>query len=91
MQTPNSDNAASPFGKKVADTLDEKKDAAGDKIAGAARTATDAIDTTADYVRERDVKGMLADVRKVVRNNPGPALVTAAALGFLIARILSRK
>jgi hypothetical protein len=29
-------------------------------------------------------------VQKLVKNNPGVALLTAAAVGFLIARTLSR-
>jgi hypothetical protein len=33
---------------------------------------------------------MMADVQRVVKNNPGIALLTAAALGFLIARTFSR-
>jgi ElaB/YqjD/DUF883 family membrane-anchored ribosome-binding protein len=62
----------------------------GDSVKGAARTAADALSSTADYVRENDFKGMLADVQKIVKNNPGPALLTAAVLGFLVARTFSR-
>ena len=36
------------------------------------------------------IKGMAADVQRIVKNNPGPALLAAAALGFLLARTLSR-
>ena len=62
----------------------------GDSVKGAAHTAADALSSTADYVRENDLKGMLADVHKIVKNNPGPALLTAAVLGFLVARTFSR-
>jgi hypothetical protein len=62
----------------------------GEKVAGAAHTAAEAVGTAADYVRENDVETMLADVQRLVKNNPGAALVTAAALGFLIARTFSR-
>jgi ElaB/YqjD/DUF883 family membrane-anchored ribosome-binding protein len=62
----------------------------GDAVKRAARTAADALSSTADYVRENDFKGMLADVKKIVKNNPGPALLTAAVLGFLVARTFSR-
>jgi hypothetical protein len=48
------------------------------------------LSSTADYVRENDFKGMLADVQRIVKNNPGPALVVAAVLGFLVARTFSR-
>jgi hypothetical protein len=33
---------------------------------------------------------MLKDVEGIVRNNPGPAMLAAAAVGFLVARAFSR-
>jgi ElaB/YqjD/DUF883 family membrane-anchored ribosome-binding protein len=33
---------------------------------------------------------MMADIESVVKKNPGPALVVAAAFGFLLGRALSR-
>ena len=62
----------------------------GESVQGVAHSAADALSSTADYVRENDVKSMLADVQKIVKNNPGPALLTAAVLGFLVARTFSR-
>jgi hypothetical protein len=62
----------------------------GEKVANAAHATADAVVVAADYVRENDVKAMLTDVQKLVKNNPGVALLTAAALGFLIARTFSR-
>jgi hypothetical protein len=62
----------------------------GEKVGNAAHTAADAVGTAADYVRHNDLKGMLADMQQIVKNHPGPALLTAAALGFLIARTISR-
>jgi ElaB/YqjD/DUF883 family membrane-anchored ribosome-binding protein len=78
------DSAASRLHQK-ADSLP-----GGESVKGAANAAADALSSTADYVRENDLKGMLADVGKLVKNNPGPALLTAAALGFLVARTFSR-
>ena len=46
--------------------------------------------TAAGYLRDNDLKSMLADVQQLVKRNPGPALLTAAALGFLMARTFSR-
>jgi ElaB/YqjD/DUF883 family membrane-anchored ribosome-binding protein len=76
----------------AASRLHQKADSlpGGESVKGAAHATADALSSTADYVREKDVKGMLADVRKLVKNNPGPALLTAAVLGFLVARTLSR-
>jgi ElaB/YqjD/DUF883 family membrane-anchored ribosome-binding protein len=62
----------------------------GETVANAAHTAANALGSTADYIRENDLKAMMEDVQKLVKNNPGPALLTAAVLGFLIARTFSR-
>jgi ElaB/YqjD/DUF883 family membrane-anchored ribosome-binding protein len=62
----------------------------GDPVKRAAHTAADALSSTADYVRENALKSMLADMQKIVRHNPGPALLTAAVLGFLVARSFAR-
>jgi hypothetical protein len=76
----------------AAAALDGKADSlpGGEQVANAAHVAADAMGTAADYVRDNNLKNMLADVRRIVKNNPGPALLTAAALGFLIARTFSR-
>jgi ElaB/YqjD/DUF883 family membrane-anchored ribosome-binding protein len=78
--------------ESAASTLREKAGTlpGGERVASAARTTADAVGAAADYVRENDLKAMVADVQQVVRNNPGPALLIAAALGFLIARTFSR-
>ena len=76
----------------AANTLHDKADKlpGGEQVASAAHTAADALASTAEYVREHDLKSMVADMQSLVKNNPGPALLTAAALGFLIARTFSR-
>lgn len=87
----NRDAAASGM-DSAASSLHAKADKlpGGEKVAGVAHTAANAMETAAGYVREHDVKSMLADVQKIVKDNPGPALLTAAALGFLLARTFSR-
>ena len=62
----------------------------GENVANAAHATANAVGVAAEYVRQNDLKAMLADVQQLVRNNPGPALLTAAALGFLLARTFSR-
>jgi hypothetical protein len=76
----------------VASTLREKAEAMppGEKVARAAHTAAGAMEKAADYVRDQDVRGMLSDARQGVKNHPGATLLTAAALGFLLARMMSR-
>ena len=77
--------------ESAASALREKADTlAGENVANAAHATADAAGVAADYVREHDFKAMMADVQQLVKNNPGPALLTAAALGFLIARTFSR-
>ena len=78
--------------ESAAGALREKADThpRGEKVAKAAHATADAVGVAADYVRENDVKAMMTDVQKLVKNNPGVALLTAAALGFLIARTFSR-
>jgi hypothetical protein len=77
----------------AASAIHEKADSlpGGERVANAAHTAADALGSTADYLRENDLKGMVADVQRLVKNNPGPALLTAAVLGFLVARTFSRE
>lgn len=76
----------------TASTLREQADRlpGGERVVSAAHSAADAMDTAADYVRDNDLQGILADIRQIARERPGATLLTAAALGFLLARTLSR-
>ncbi len=78
--------------ESAANALREKADTlpGGERVANAAHATANAVSGAADYVRDNDLKTMMADVQQLVRNNPGPALLTAAALGFLIARTFTR-
>jgi ElaB/YqjD/DUF883 family membrane-anchored ribosome-binding protein len=42
------------------------------------------------YVRSRDVNDMLSDAEQTLRDNPVPALVGAAVLGFFVGFLLRR-
>ena len=72
--------------ENVASTLHEK----GERVASAAHSAADAVSYGAEYLRENDVQTMLSDLMEVIRRNPGPSLLGAAALGFMLGRALSR-
>jgi ElaB/YqjD/DUF883 family membrane-anchored ribosome-binding protein len=61
----------------------------GEKVTDLAHSAADKLSDSADYVREHDVKSMMADVERLVKNNPGPSLLAAAVLGFLVGRTFS--
>ena len=45
-----------------------------------ASAAADRLSTTADYMRTHDAKRMMADVETVVKNNPGPALLSRRSI-----------
>jgi len=77
--------------ESAAATIHEKAHSlpVGDKVAGMAHTASHKLNATADYVRRNDVNGMMSDMERVVRNNPGPALLAAAVVGFLVGRAIS--
>ena len=51
-----------------------------------AHSTADRVDAVASYLQGHDTKQMMADVETVVRRNPGPSLLVAGALGFLIGR-----
>jgi ElaB/YqjD/DUF883 family membrane-anchored ribosome-binding protein len=78
--------------ENAASTVHERADQlpGGPKVKQFAHAAADRLSTTADYLRSRDATRMMADVESLVKNNPGPALVVAAAFGFLLGRALSR-
>jgi ElaB/YqjD/DUF883 family membrane-anchored ribosome-binding protein len=60
------------------------------RLAGAADTTADAMESAADYVRDQDVRAMLDDLGRLAKRHPGATLLTAAAVGFLLVRGLSR-
>lgn len=70
----------------VASTLHKR----GDTVASAAHNAADAVHSGAEYLRANDVETMMGDLMDAVRRNPGPALLGAAAIGFILGRALSR-
>jgi ElaB/YqjD/DUF883 family membrane-anchored ribosome-binding protein len=90
----------SDFGRDAAQKLDGSRasaagaleqtasslQAGGNKLSGVAQSAADRIQTTANYVRETDLRGMMDDLTGVVKRYPGQALAAAAILGFLVAR-----
>ena len=51
-----------------------------------AHSAAEKLESTAGYIREHDVRAMLSDVGDMVKRNPGPSLLIAVAIGFLIGR-----
>jgi ElaB/YqjD/DUF883 family membrane-anchored ribosome-binding protein len=86
----NRDAAAGGLDKAAA-ALHEKAEnlPGGEKVTSLAHATAGKLSSTADYLREHDVNRMMADVERLVKNNPGPSLLAAAAIGFLVGRAFS--
>ena len=92
----------SDFGRKTVDRIDQSRQSAadaldqtastihssGNKVSDAAHSAADSVQSTANYVRRTNLKGMAGDVQDIVTRYPGVALTVAAVFGFLVARTL---
>jgi ElaB/YqjD/DUF883 family membrane-anchored ribosome-binding protein len=76
----------------AASTVHERADElpGGPRVKEFAHATADRLSATADYIRDHDARRMMADVETVVKNNPGPALLIAAAFGFVLGRALTR-
>lgn len=69
----------------AAGTVDEKL---GNQYGQYARSAAQAISGFSDDLRGKEVEDLIADAREFVRKSPAVAIGTAAALGFVLARIV---
>ena len=76
----------------AASALHERADnlPGGDAVRNFARSTADRLSSSADYMRSHDARRMASDAESFVKSNPGPALVIAAAFGFLLGRAFSR-
>jgi ElaB/YqjD/DUF883 family membrane-anchored ribosome-binding protein len=74
--------------KNTADSLRSGAQSSGQTITDVANKTAEKIETTANYIRDHDVRGMLADIEQLVRRTPTPALIGALGLGFLLGSAL---
>jgi hypothetical protein len=58
----------------------------GELVSRLATATADQIDATANYVRERSVEEMMADLKLLIRRRPGASMLIAAALGVIVGR-----
>ena len=74
--------------EKAASTIHENAASlpGGEKVAELAHSTADKLTTTAEYVRDHDVNSIMTDVERLVKNSPGPALLIAGVIGFLVGR-----
>ncbi|WP_394652561.1 hypothetical protein [uncultured Sphingomonas sp.] len=69
----------------TAATIDEK---VGPQFGGYARSASGAVTSFADTLRNKEIDDLLDDARDFVRKSPGVAIGAAAAVGFVLARLV---
>lgn len=69
----------------AADTVDEKL---GEQYGKYARDAADRVTGFADSLADKEIDDLLDDARAFVRASPAVAIGTAAAVGFVLARLL---
>jgi len=95
---------ASEYGRTALDKVDEKRTGAasalestasglrssGEKVTQWGGVAAEKIEGTAQYLREHDTRRMAGDLEAVVRRNPGPSIMIAAAFGFFLGAALRR-
>ncbi|MEO8026130.1 MAG: hypothetical protein ABI823_06635 [Bryobacteraceae bacterium] len=73
-----------------ADTLRNAGDASSEAVKGFAHKTASTFDSSAQYIRDHDFKGMMDDVTTVVKRNPTPSLLIALAVGFLAGASMRR-
>ncbi|MDX1582514.1 MAG: hypothetical protein R3338_02840 [Thermoanaerobaculia bacterium] len=73
---------------KAASNAKEKFDQAGDTMKSAASEARKKYAKVKKKVSSADYSGMTDDLRSYVRQNPGKAIIVAAAAGFLVGLLL---
>ena len=81
-------DALSNVSRLVADTASGLDDRLGAEYGDYARRAADAIDRTAQNLRQKDADELIDDTRDFVRKSPAVALAGAAIVGFALARLI---
>lgn len=61
------------------------------RVTNVANRAADGLESTARYMQDYSTNDLVSGLEQMVRRNPGPSLVAAAAVGFLIGTALRRE
>lgn len=72
--------------------MGEKMHRAADRLGhtGVRGRASEKLEAAGNYLSTADYEAMVDDVAGVIRQNPVPAVLVAAGLGFAIGRLISR-
>lgn len=60
----------------------------GSTVSSVANRAADGLDAAGRYIQDHDPREVFTSLEQIVRRNPGPSLVAAAAVGFIIGTAL---
>lgn len=76
------------FGKILRESADQIDEKVGAQYGEYARKAADAVDDFATKMDAKQVDDILEDTRQFIRKSPGVAIGAAAAIGFVLARLV---
>lgn len=76
------------FGKILRDSAGQIDEKVGAQYGDYARKAADAVDDLAGKMDAKQVDDILEDTRQFIRKSPGVAIGAAAAIGFVLARLV---
>jgi ElaB/YqjD/DUF883 family membrane-anchored ribosome-binding protein len=80
--------AVSSIGKLLRDSAATIDDNVGKNYGDYARSAADAVDGFASKMNAKDVDDIATDARDFVKKSPAIAIGAAAAIGFVLARLI---
>ena len=80
--------AVSSISKLIRDSAATIDDNVGKQYGDYARSAADSVDGFASKMDAKDVDAMVGDARDFVRKSPAIAIGAAAAIGFVLARLV---
>ncbi len=80
--------AVSSISKLIRDSAGTIDDNVGKNYGDYARGAAEAVDGFADKISSKEVDEIVEDARQFVRKSPAIAIGAAAAIGFVLARLI---
>jgi hypothetical protein len=86
------DQAAAVVGEKLgaaADTLRSTLPQEG-RLGGAARTITEGLESSGNYLQEQGRTGVIDDLESLIRRYPVQALLLGVGLGYILSRLRAR-
>ena len=81
--------ALEQLSKMLTDAADQVDEKLGGQYGKYARDAADTVQGYADQLRDKPSDDLVEEARVLVRKSPGVAIGAAAALGFVVARLVS--